>query len=91
MPAITSKQDGFLETFFKERYPHVDVNTEIIQESVKYADNPNHESWMPSFQEASTCYTEFWENLTNNDGLNVEKEAEILRNNLDGIFSAAKK
>ncbi len=91
MSAITSKQDGFLDSFFKERYPHVTVNTDVIQESVKYADNPNHESWMPSFQEASTCYSEFWDNLTNNDGLDVEKEAEELRKNLDGIFSAAKK
>lgn len=91
MPAIITKQDGFLETFFKEKYPHVTVDTKVIKDSVQYADNPNHESWMPSFQEASTCYTEFWENLTNNDNLNVDQEAEKLRKNLDGIFSAAKK
>ena len=91
MPAMTAKQDGFLETFFKERYPHVTVNTDIIKESIKYSDNPNHESWMPSFQEASTCYGEFWDNLINNKGLSVEKESEKLKKNLDGIFSAANK
>lgn len=91
MPAITTKQNGFLESFFKENYPHVTVDTKIVKDSVQYADNPNHESWMPSFQEASTCYGEFWDNLTNNAGLDVEKEAEKLRQNLDGIFSAAKK
>jgi hypothetical protein len=46
---------------------------------------------MPSFQEASTCYTEFWTNLTNNPGLNVDAEAEQLRKNLDVIFAAATK
>ena len=91
MPAITSKQDAFLGSFFKERYPHVNVNTDIVKESVKYADNPNHESWMPSFQEASTCYTEFWENLTNSDGLSVDAEAEKLKASLDAIFAAANK
>ena len=91
MPAMTAKQDGFIETFFKERYPHVTVNTDIIKESIKYSDNPNHESWMPSFQEASTCYGEFWDNLINNKGLSVEKESEKLKKNLDGIFSAANK
>lgn len=91
MPAMTAKQDGFLGTFFKERYPHVTVNTDIIKESIKYSDNPNHESWMPSFQEASTCYGEFWDNLINNKGLSVEKESEKLKKNLDGIFSAANK
>ena len=91
MPATTSKQDAFLDSFFKERYPHVTVNTKVIKDSVKYADNPNHESWMPSFQEASTCYTEFWTNLLNNDGLDVDAEAKQLQKNLDAIFSAATK
>ena len=91
MPAITSKQDAFLDSFFKERYPHVTVNTKVIKDSVAYADNPNHESWMPSFQEASTCYTEFWTNLTNNPGLNVDEEAAQLKKNLDVIFAAATK
>ena len=91
MPAITSKQDAFLDSFFKTRYPHVTVDTSIVKESVKYADNPNHESWMPSFQEASTSYSEFWDKLLNNDGLNVDAEAEKLRANLDAIFAAATK
>lgn len=91
MPAITAKQGAFLDKFFKEKYPHVTVNTDVIRESVQYADNPNHESWMPSFQESSTVYTEFWNNLINNAGLDVEAEAEKLRVNLDRVFSSAAK
>ena len=91
MPAVTEKQDAFLNLFFKEKYPHVTVDTQVIKDSVQFADNPNHESWMPSFQEASTCYSEFWDNLTNNSGLDVEKEAETLKKNLNVIFSAAGK
>ncbi|MBP3365513.1 MAG: extracellular solute-binding protein [Treponema sp.] len=91
MPAITAKQDAFLDKFFKEKYPHVTVNTDVIRQSVQYADNPNHESWMPSFQESSTVYTEFWNNLINNAGLDVEAEAEKLRVNLDRVFSSAAK
>lgn len=91
MPAITAKQDAFLDSFFKQKYPHVTVNTDVIRKSVQYADNPNHESWMPSFQESSTVYSEFWNNLINNAGLDVEAEAEKLRVNLDRVFSSAAK
>ena len=91
MPAVTSKQDAFLKNFFKSKYPHVTVDTEVVKDSVQYADNPNHESWMPSFQEASTCYSEFWDKLTNNGGLNVDAEAAALKKNLGTIFAAAAK
>ena len=90
MPSIESKQDAYLKKFFGTRYPHVTVDTDIVRESVAYSDNPNHESWMPSFQESVTCYNEFWDNLVNNAGLDVDAEAEKLRTNLDKIFAAAK-
>lgn len=90
MPSIESKQDAYLKKFFGTRYPHVTVDTDIVRESVAYSDNPNHESWMPSFQESVTCYNEFWDNLVNNAGLDVDAEAEKLRANLDKIFAAAK-
>lgn len=90
MPAITAKQDAFLDSFFKTRYPHVTVNTKVIKDSVQYADNPNHESWMPSFQESSTCYSNFWDNLVTNPGLNVNAEAAKLKDELNIIFASAK-
>lgn len=90
MPAQTDKQKSFLDNFFKTRYPHVTVNTDVIIDSVAYADNPNHESWMPSFQETSTRYGEFWTKLTNNPGLNVDDEAAKLKDDLAKIFANAK-
>ena len=90
MPAQKNLQKPFLDNFFKTRYPHVNVNTQVIVDSIEYADNPNHESWMPSFQESSTAYSEFWDKLKNNPGLDVEKESEILREKLQNIFSNVK-
>lgn len=90
MPAQTSKQKAYLDNFFKTRYPHVNINTDIVIDSVAYADNPNHESWMPSFQETSTRYTEFWTKLTNNPGLDVDAEAALLKDDLEIIFANAK-
>ena len=90
MPAQTTKQKAFLDNFFKTRYPHVTVNTDIIIDSVQYADNPNHEAWMPSFQETSTAYTEFWDNLTNNPGLDLDAEAAELKVKLQEIYNNAK-
>ena len=45
---------------------------------------------MPSFQETSTAYTEFWDNLTNNPGLDLDAEAAELKVKLQEIYNNAK-
>lgn len=91
MPARTSLQQDFLDNFFKTKFPNQTINNKIVLDSIAYADNPNHESWMPSFQETTTRYGEFWSVLTNEPNVDINVEAEKLKNDLSQIFSAATK
>ncbi|MEM5948532.1 extracellular solute-binding protein [Spirochaetia bacterium 38H-sp] len=91
MPAKKSLQDTFLTKFFTEKFPDFDIDYGPIVESIKYPDNPNHESWMPSFQEANQRYNQFWDEVSNKPDLDFDAAVESLENDLDGIFKAASK
>jgi multiple sugar transport system substrate-binding protein len=60
-----------------------------VVDSMAYADNPNHESWMPSFQETTDRYNEFWNFLANTPDADVDAEIETLIEDLQAIFDAA--
>lgn len=89
MPARKNLQSNFLADFFKKKFPERTIDTQIIVDSIAYADNPSHEGWMPSFQETTTRYTDFWNKITNEPNLNVKAEADKLKTDLDQIFAAA--
>ncbi len=89
MPARLSMQEEWLNNYFVENFPDQDVDTDVIIESMAYADNPNHESWMPSFLETTDRYNEFWNRLANEPGLDFEAEVETLLADLQTIFEAA--
>ena len=67
----------------------MDINTDVIVEGMAYADNPNHESWMPSFLETTDRYNEFWNKLANESGLDFDAEVDLLLVDLQAIFDAA--
>ena len=54
-----------------------------------YADNPNHEAWMPSFQETTDRYNQFFDLLSNTPDLDVDAEIALLVEDLQAIFDAA--
>jgi multiple sugar transport system substrate-binding protein len=87
-PSRLSLQEGYFETYMENNYPGMEFNTNIIVDSVAYADNPNHESWMPSFLETTDKYNEFWNYLANTPDLDVDAEIEGLREDLQTIFDA---
>jgi len=87
-PARLSLQEGYLETYSENNFPGMDLNWDVVVESTAYADNPNHESWMPSFLETTDRYNEFWNLLANTPDLDVDAEIEVLRESLQGIFDA---
>ena len=89
MPARLSMQDGYFATYTEANFPGSDINWDVVVASMAYADNPNHESYMPSFQETTDRYNEFWNLLANNPGLDVDAEFEILLADLQSIFDAA--
>jgi len=58
-------------------------------DAVEYPDNPNHESWMPAFQETTDRYDEFWNYLANTPDLDFQAELDTLKTALQRIFDAA--
>ena len=91
MPARLSLQDTYFETYSASNFPNkTDINWDVVVAGMEYADNPNHESYMPSFQESTDKYNEFWNYLANTPGLNVDTEINKLREDLQAIFTAAK-
>jgi multiple sugar transport system substrate-binding protein len=82
LPARNSLQETW-------SYNFPDKNWDVALASAAYADNPNHESWMPSFLETTDRYNEFWNFLANTPDVDVDAEIETLRQDLQGIFDAA--
>jgi multiple sugar transport system substrate-binding protein len=89
MPARLSMQGDYFDTYGETNFPGKEINWDVVVDSMAYADNPNHESWMPSFQETTDRYNEYWNYLANTPGLDFEAETELLREALQNIFDAA--
>jgi multiple sugar transport system substrate-binding protein len=89
MPARMGLQEEWLANYFETNFPGQEINTPIIVASMAYADNPNHESWMPSFLETTDRYNEFWNKISNESGLDMDAEIDALLADLQLIFEAA--
>ncbi len=88
MPARVNIQDTWLTEYYENTFPGKDINTQVIVDSMAYADNPNHESWLPSFAETVDRYNEFWNKLRDESGLDFDAEVEALLTDLQAIFDA---
>ena len=60
MPARLSLQDAYFDTFQTTVPNGENLNWQVVVDSMAYADNPNHEAYMPSPQEANEAYNAFW-------------------------------
>jgi multiple sugar transport system substrate-binding protein len=89
MPARKSLQADFLKNFLAEKFPGRTLNADMITAGIAYNDNPNHESYMPSFQETSTRYTDFWNILSNEPKADIAAEAAKMKADMDNIWAAA--
>lgn len=90
MPARLSLQPDYFEMYSETNFPDKDdINWDVVVEAMAYADNPNHESWMPSFQETTDRYNEFWNYLANTPGVDFDAEVEKLKADLQTIFDVA--
>lgn len=89
MPARLSLQESWLNNYFETNFPNQNIDKQVIIDAMEYADNPNHESYMPSFLETTDRYNEFWNRLANEPGLDFDAELEQLLTSLQGIFFAA--
>ncbi len=89
MPARLSLQETWLNNYFETNFPGQNIDKQVVIDSMEYADNPNHESYMPSFLETTDRYNEFWNRLANEGGLDFDAEMEQLTAALQTIFAAA--
>ena len=91
MPARLSLQGDYFNTYTEANFPTKDdINWDIVKAGMAFADNPNHESWMPAFQETTDKYNEFWNTWANTSGLDMDVEFAKLVTALQDIFNAAK-
>jgi multiple sugar transport system substrate-binding protein len=90
MPARLSLQGDYFGNYGASNFPGMDINWDVVVEGMAYADNPNHESYMPSFLETTDRYNEFWDYMANTPGANVTTEMQKLQADLQKIFDAAK-
>ena len=89
MPARLSLQEDYFDNYTETNFPEKDdINWDVVVASMAYPDNPNHESYMPSYQETQERYNQFWSKLADNPGLDVDEEIEILLEDLQQIFDA---
>lgn len=91
MPARLSQQDIYFEGFAAEKFPDRTINWQVVKDGMKNVDNPNHENYMPSFQESNERYNQFWERATTEAGLDLDAEIDALQTDLQRIFDADKK
>ncbi|TVR18909.1 MAG: extracellular solute-binding protein [Anaerolineaceae bacterium] len=90
LPARISLQDGFFDRFAEGiGMSDADINWDVALQSLSFPDNPNHEEGMPSFLESSDRYAETWNLVLQNGNLDVARELEVLRAELQSIFNAA--
>ncbi|MCI0578859.1 MAG: extracellular solute-binding protein [Chloroflexi bacterium] len=89
MPARLELQEEWLANYFETNFPGQNIDKQVVLDSIVYADNPNHESWMPSFLETTDRYNEFWNRLANEPDLDFQAEVDQLLVDLNAIFAAA--
>lgn len=90
MPARLSMQDEYFETFNETNFPGQEINWQVVKDSMAYPDVPSHEAWMPSFQETTNKYTEFFTKVLNEPEIDMDAEIAQLKEDLQKIFDAAK-
>lgn len=89
MPARLSLQPTYFDEFAANNFPDQEINWDVVVESMSYVDNPNHEAWMPSFQETNDKYNEYWNKWVETPGLDMDEEIDALLVELQRIFEAA--
>ncbi len=90
MPARLSLQGDFFPLYTETNFPDKnDINWDVVSASMSYVDNPNHESWMPSFRESNDRYNQFWNLMQQEGDLDLDAEIATLQEDLQRIFDAA--
>jgi multiple sugar transport system substrate-binding protein len=90
MPARISLQDAFFPLYNETNFPDKDdINWDVVVAGMSYVDNPNHESYVPSFRESGDRYNEFWNLMQQEGDLDLDAEIATLIEDLQRIYDAS--
>ncbi|MBN1967029.1 MAG: extracellular solute-binding protein [Anaerolineae bacterium] len=84
MPARPEDQEAFFATL-DEKYPQ-GVNWDVVVESLNYTESPQHEAWMPNYNEADAFINAFESNIESTPGLDIDAEIDTMLEGLQVIF-----
>jgi len=91
MPARLSLQkDYFAHLSENELFKGKDINWQVVADSLKYPDNPNHEEGMPNFLEASARYGKFSELLEGDPTFDIDANLKGFIADMQAIFDTKK-
>ncbi len=90
-PARLSLQSSYYKRFNEVKFPGKKITWQVFVDGMRFADNPNHETWVPNFPEAITKYQQYFTKFGDEPNLNIDKELDSLTADLQKIFQAAKK
>ncbi len=85
IPSDSSLRDSWL-TASKAAHPSV-TNWDVLVEGLNYPDSPSAEGYMPNLNEAWARTVTFSNLLSNTPNLDIDKESETLKNDLQSIFN----
>jgi multiple sugar transport system substrate-binding protein len=88
-PANEKFQDGFKAALDKKFAPNK-INWQTIKDSLKYVDNPNHESALPNYLKANDILMKYQNKLFTIPDLNLEKEIADLKAELQRAYDEKK-
>jgi multiple sugar transport system substrate-binding protein len=91
MPARLSLQGDYFENYSATVFPGQDINWQVVADSAAYADHPNHEAYLPSYQESTAKYGEYWTKWQQEPDLDLNAEFDQLILDLQAIYDAANK
>jgi len=91
MPARLSLQKDYFANKSAKDFPGQDINWQVVTDSAAYADHPNHEAWVPSYQESVAKYGEYWTKWQQTPDLDLNAEFDNLVKDLQAIYDKATK
>jgi multiple sugar transport system substrate-binding protein len=89
VPARPSEQQAFFDTL-AGNFPQK-VDWQVALDGIAYADVPNFESPMPAYNEAMDVVNRYGTDWQAKPGLDLDKEIDKMRQELQGVFDAANK
>jgi len=85
IPGNVSDRDSFFNSMNDQTAPNK-IDWNVALEMLKYPNIPHHEAWMPNLLKSETALDAFRTKLATTPGLDIDKELDKLKADLDALF-----